>query len=91
MPTIKVKSSLLASFEVNYNIATPTNASAKSIDNSLPTILFLHPVYISSPVFHSESLETFKDGKVAYSASLDQLNDPILRKFNCVTVDSRGQ
>jgi len=37
-----------------YNICTPLSSAATRIDPSLPTILFLHPVYLASEVFHGE-------------------------------------
>ncbi|THU78604.1 alpha/beta-hydrolase [Dendrothele bispora CBS 962.96] len=56
MPSIKVKSST-GKTEFRYNIATPTSASAKSIDKSLPTVLMLHPVYVSSEIYHLQHLD----------------------------------
>ncbi|KAJ2926625.1 hypothetical protein H1R20_g10447, partial [Candolleomyces eurysporus] len=38
----------------HYNISTPTRTSATCIDPSLPTILFLHPVYVSQHIFHPQ-------------------------------------
>lgn len=35
----------------HYTISTPTNPRATSIDESLPVVLFLHPVYIASDIF----------------------------------------
>ncbi|KAJ6587276.1 Alpha/Beta hydrolase protein [Mycena sp. CBHHK59/15] len=37
-----------------YNISTPTESSAKSVDKALPTVILLHPVYIASQVFHPQ-------------------------------------
>ncbi|RXW15317.1 hypothetical protein EST38_g10536 [Candolleomyces aberdarensis] len=38
----------------HYNISTPTRTSTTHIDPSLPTILFLHPVYVSQHIFHPQ-------------------------------------
>ncbi|KAJ7183975.1 Alpha/Beta hydrolase protein [Mycena filopes] len=38
----------------NYVISTPTETSATSVDPALPTILFLHPVYLGKIVFHQQ-------------------------------------
>ncbi|KAH7101563.1 alpha/beta-hydrolase [Auriculariales sp. MPI-PUGE-AT-0066] len=38
----------------NYFISTPTNPDATSIDTSIPTVLFLHPVYIASVIYHPQ-------------------------------------
>ncbi|KAJ7808599.1 Alpha/Beta hydrolase protein [Mycena olivaceomarginata] len=35
-----------------YTISTPKDASAANIEQGLPTILLLHPVYIASVIFH---------------------------------------
>ncbi|KIY67280.1 alpha/beta-hydrolase [Cylindrobasidium torrendii FP15055 ss-10] len=50
MPFIKVKTS---SGEVKffYTISTPTSTNAKTIDKKIPTVLFLHSVYIAQEVF----------------------------------------
>lgn len=37
---------------INYTISTPTSENASVIDPSLPTVLFLHPVYIGHIIFH---------------------------------------
>ncbi|THU94508.1 alpha/beta-hydrolase [Dendrothele bispora CBS 962.96] len=50
MPSTKVKTST-GKTEFSYTISTPTKDSAKSIDNKLPTVLFLHAVYLSSSIF----------------------------------------
>ncbi|KAK0480665.1 alpha/beta-hydrolase [Armillaria novae-zelandiae] len=53
MPSIKVKSSS-GSLTYNYAISTPTSPNAKSIDPTLPTVLFLHPVYIGIDIFQMQ-------------------------------------
>ncbi|KAF7326012.1 AB hydrolase-1 domain-containing protein [Mycena kentingensis (nom. inval.)] len=50
MPSVKVKS-IAGSASIHYTISTPKNANAKSIDKNLPTVIFLHPVYIASDLF----------------------------------------
>nr|GAT46118.1 predicted protein [Mycena chlorophos] len=50
MPTVKVKS-IAGSGTFHYTISTPKHSSAKAIDKSLPTVIFLHPVYIASELF----------------------------------------
>ncbi|KAJ6563915.1 Alpha/Beta hydrolase protein [Mycena capillaripes] len=36
----------------NYVISTPTHTSAPCIDPALPTVLFLHPVYLGKIIYH---------------------------------------
>ncbi|KAJ7115621.1 Alpha/Beta hydrolase protein [Mycena crocata] len=38
----------------NYVISTPTHASAPRIDPALPTVLFLHPVYVGKIIYHPQ-------------------------------------
>ncbi|KAJ7093499.1 Alpha/Beta hydrolase protein [Mycena epipterygia] len=38
----------------NYIISTPTHTSAPRVDPALPTILFLHPVYLGKIVYHQQ-------------------------------------
>ncbi|THV05379.1 alpha/beta-hydrolase [Dendrothele bispora CBS 962.96] len=59
MPTVKVKSST-GKTEYRYTISTPKSASTKSIDKNLPTVLFLHAVYIPQEVF----VQQFGDPKL---------------------------
>ncbi|KAK7437948.1 hypothetical protein VKT23_018383 [Stygiomarasmius scandens] len=51
MPSTKVRTST-GKTDFSYTISTPTKDSAKSIDSKLPTVLFLHAVYLSSSIFH---------------------------------------
>ncbi|KAF9025016.1 alpha/beta-hydrolase [Hymenopellis radicata] len=53
MPTIKAKSSS-GSLVYNYTISTPTSPNAKTIHPALPTILFIHPVYIAQDIFQMQ-------------------------------------
>ncbi|KAK0441524.1 alpha/beta-hydrolase [Desarmillaria tabescens] len=50
MPTANVKSST-RKIAFNYIISTPSSSSAKSIDKSLPTLLFIHAVYLGPQIF----------------------------------------
>ncbi|KAJ6505767.1 Alpha/Beta hydrolase protein [Mycena vitilis] len=36
----------------NYVVSTPTQASAPAVDPALPTVLFLHPVYLGKITYH---------------------------------------
>ncbi|KAJ7923322.1 Alpha/Beta hydrolase protein [Mycena leptocephala] len=36
----------------NYIISTPTQTSAPCVDPALPTVLFLHPVYLGKIIYH---------------------------------------
>ncbi|KAJ6522294.1 Alpha/Beta hydrolase protein [Mycena capillaripes] len=38
----------------NYVISTPTHTSAPCIDPALPTVLFLHPVYLGKIIYHPQ-------------------------------------
>ncbi|KAJ7269641.1 Alpha/Beta hydrolase protein [Mycena rebaudengoi] len=71
MPHVKIRSTA-GPANIHYNIATPKNPSAKTIDKTLPTVIMVHPVYIASELFEL------------------QLADPILRRFNIVTLDLRS-
>ncbi|KAK0203678.1 alpha/beta-hydrolase [Desarmillaria ectypa] len=53
MSSIKVKSNS-GSLTYHYAISTPTSPNAKSIDPTLPTVLFLHPVYIGIDIFQMQ-------------------------------------
>ncbi|KAK1219933.1 hypothetical protein PQX77_017327 [Marasmius sp. AFHP31] len=44
----------------NYYISTPEETFAKAVNPNLPTVLFIHPGYISSISFHSQ----FKDPRL---------------------------
>ncbi|KAJ7247934.1 Alpha/Beta hydrolase protein [Mycena haematopus] len=59
MPTVKIKSSA-GSANIYYSISTPKSPSAKAIDKSLPTVIFIHPVYIASEIFELQ----FSDPKL---------------------------
>ncbi|KAF5370063.1 hypothetical protein D9758_001386 [Tetrapyrgos nigripes] len=59
MPTVKVNSST-GKTEFRYTISTPKSASAKSIEKGLPTVLFLHGVYIPQEIF----VQQFGDPKL---------------------------
>ncbi|KAK7035657.1 AB hydrolase-1 domain-containing protein [Favolaschia claudopus] len=51
MPFIDLQTSTgLETF--SYTLSTPTNASADKIVAGLPTVLFVHPVYVTSAIFH---------------------------------------
>ncbi len=53
MPTAKVKSST-GETTFNYTISTPSVSSATSIDNSLPTLLFIHGIYYAQQIFQRQ-------------------------------------
>ncbi|KAF8965052.1 Alpha/Beta hydrolase protein [Flammula alnicola] len=53
MPQVKIHSQA-GSALINYTIATPTSENAESIDPSLPTVLLLHPIYVSQVIFHHQ-------------------------------------
>lgn len=52
MPFAKVKTGV----SIHYELSTPTSSTAKAIDPKLPTLIFLHGVYIAS--VRSIQLET---------------------------------
>ncbi|KAK0193055.1 alpha/beta-hydrolase [Armillaria mellea] len=53
MPTVKVESST-GKTTFNYTISTPSASSTTSIDNSLPTLLFIHAVYYGQHIFQRQ-------------------------------------
>ncbi|KAG7098373.1 hypothetical protein E1B28_000331 [Marasmius oreades] len=57
MPTVSVETRS-GRVEFNYYISTPEETSAKTIKPHLPTVLFIHPGYISSISFHSQFRDT---------------------------------
>jgi len=79
-----------------YSISTPSCTEARSIDPNLPTVLFLHPVFIGQEAFACEFNKSASSRSkfliscsplARYSA---QFNDPQLRRFNLVALDLRG-
>ncbi|KAF7368423.1 AB hydrolase-1 domain-containing protein [Mycena venus] len=40
--------------QFNYVISTPTHTSTSAIDPALPTVLFLHPVYLGKIIYHPQ-------------------------------------
>lgn len=97
MPFVEISNSN-GPARVNYTISTPTNPSAPSIDPSLPTLFFIHPVYIPQQIFHRESLEARylndMDGGTNFLlhslfCSAVQFSNASLRRFNLVAMDSR--
>ncbi|KAF5365553.1 hypothetical protein D9757_010902 [Collybiopsis confluens] len=51
MPSVKIDKLPGGPITFSYTIATPSSNSAKKIDPRLPTVLFLHPVYVPQEVF----------------------------------------
>ncbi|KAJ7346174.1 hypothetical protein DFH08DRAFT_701642 [Mycena albidolilacea] len=51
MPRISLETTT-GSENFAYTITTPTDTSTTEIVQGLPTVLFLHPVYIGSAIFH---------------------------------------
>lgn len=55
MPEVTLKTPT-GRVEFSYVISTPTQASAPSIDPALPTVLFLHPVYVGKIIYHRKAV-----------------------------------
>ncbi|KAK1234833.1 hypothetical protein PQX77_001926 [Marasmius sp. AFHP31] len=53
MPTIPVNTRS-GTVHFSYTISTPREASAKTLEAGLPTLLFIHPAYFSSIVYHAQ-------------------------------------
>ncbi|KAF8652357.1 hypothetical protein AX16_004387 [Volvariella volvacea WC 439] len=53
MPKVKIQTSS-GTVNINYTISTPTCTSANSIDPSLPTVIFIHPVYIAQIIYQPQ-------------------------------------
>ncbi len=91
MPQINVKTpSGPASF--NYTISTPSSENASAIDPSLPTVLFLHPVYMGHVIFHRmfyfpESALPIVTNNLRTKV---QFASPLLRRFNLIGMDMRA-
>lgn len=104
MPTVKVKSNSQGSANFKYTISTPTSTSAKAIDKSLPTLLFIHPVYIASdiwqPQFGDAQLRRFNlvaldlrvhgetGGKVTSSYRQDDAAEDIVKFMDALKIPS---
>ena len=73
---------------VYYNISTPTKASAKKIDKTLPTIVFCNPVLLSTYFWEGES-ELPRPDRPSLNGSAVHSNQS-LRRFNLITYDLRG-
>ncbi|KAH8827417.1 Alpha/Beta hydrolase protein [Flagelloscypha sp. PMI_526] len=43
-----------------YNISTPKNAHAQNVDHNIPTLLFIHPEYQGSEVWHHQFRSTLR-------------------------------
>ncbi|THH05825.1 hypothetical protein EW146_g9796, partial [Bondarzewia mesenterica] len=57
MPFIDLLCPIVGEMVMHYTISTPTNPSATTVDTNIPTILFLHPVYIAQQIFHPQFLD----------------------------------
>ncbi|KAF4617282.1 hypothetical protein D9613_005863 [Agrocybe pediades] len=56
MPKVEINSSSSGPALINYTLSTPglPNAHISQLDPTLPTVLFLHAVYIGHPFFHRQ-------------------------------------
>ena len=63
------KNKSAGTFQISYTIATPRSANAKVLERGLPTVIFLHAVYLSQAMFHGQSQRL---GKAAEA----ELSDP---------------
>ncbi|THU94509.1 alpha/beta-hydrolase [Dendrothele bispora CBS 962.96] len=52
MPTVEVTTKSTGRTVFDYVVSTPGQDSTESIDPSLPTVLFLHAVYLTSSIYH---------------------------------------
>jgi pimeloyl-ACP methyl ester carboxylesterase len=77
--------------QMHYTISTPTQTSAKVIDKTLPTVIFLHPVFFAQEIFHCEFVHFFSllSHFPPTHTSTDQFKDRQLRKFNLIALDFR--
>ena len=55
MHQVKIESSSGEAL-LSYTISTPKVNDAERIDPALPTIIFLHPVYVSQHIFQCNAL-----------------------------------
>ena len=88
MPFVDISSTAGAA-HMYYSIATPTNPSAQHIDRDLPTVIFLHPVYIASQIFHRACFPSVATAALLTRPPPAQFLDPSLRRFNLIACDSR--
>ncbi|KAF9078716.1 alpha/beta-hydrolase [Rhodocollybia butyracea] len=51
MPHVQLDAAVAGPLKCHYNISTPTESSAKSIDSHLPTLLFIHGPFIAQETF----------------------------------------
>ncbi|KAF9010219.1 alpha/beta-hydrolase [Cyathus striatus] len=57
MPHIDVKT-VTGTVSFHYTISTPVCESAQAIDPALPTIIFLHPVYLAQVIYYYQFADT---------------------------------
>jgi pimeloyl-ACP methyl ester carboxylesterase len=89
MPHISLET-VTGSENFAYTIATPTDKSTTNIVQGLPTVLFLHPVYVSSAIFHREPRYEFREFTSHLCWVSAVYADTRLRRFNLVAMDLRG-
>nr|AOR51847.1 alpha -beta hydrolase [Phaffia rhodozyma] len=79
MPYVKINSNT-GTQNIYYNISTPTEASADQIDPTRPTVLFLHPIFIASEIFHPQFTDPLlrKFNLVALDSRLHGLSEGVL-------------
>ncbi|KAG6899330.1 hypothetical protein C0993_011184 [Termitomyces sp. T159_Od127] len=87
MPMVSINSKS-GPANVSYTISTPTRTSTEKIDSAIPTVIFLHPVYIGKYIFQ-RTLNTQDYVCIFLIVSLAQFCDPKLRRFNLIGVDTR--
>ena len=75
MPSVKVKTNA-GSLHINYTISTPTNPTAKSIEKNIPTIIFLHPVYMGQEIYHRTCPLPLRVGRSSLTRSPLQNSSP---------------
>ncbi|KAJ3895275.1 Alpha/Beta hydrolase protein [Lentinula edodes] len=51
MPFVELDAAVDGPVKINYHISTPTETSAKTIDPTRPTILFIHGVFLAQETF----------------------------------------
>jgi pimeloyl-ACP methyl ester carboxylesterase len=88
MPHARIKTSV-GPVNLYYTISTPATANAKSIDKSLPTVIFLHPAFVAQEVFHCTWAAEGTTHRLFSPRHTGQFADPQLRRFNLIAVDSR--
>lgn len=76
MPYVDIISSS-GPLQIYYNVARPDNPNADKIDANLPTVIFIHALYVGQQVFEGMSARSIHVNHSCVVLNLSQLNSAI--------------